>query len=62
MFEEADSLMANGFDINLNNLSSKTTNSMDLYNGVLIGLNELKKKGYKKNINFFIIERIIIEI
>lgn len=53
MFEEADSLMANGFDINLNNLSSKTINSMDLYNGVLIGLNELKKKGYKIDLHVF---------
>ena len=53
MFEEADSLMANGFDINLNNLSSKTINSMDLYNGVLIGLDELKKKGYKIDLHVF---------
>ena len=53
MFEEADSLMANGLDPNLSNLSSKTINSMDLYNGVLIALNELKKKGYQIDLNVF---------
>ena len=53
MFEDADSLMANGLDPNLCNLNSKTINSVDLYNGVLIALNELKKKGYQIDLNVF---------
>lgn len=53
MFEDADSLMANGLDPNLCNLNSKTINSVDLYNGVLIALNELKKKGYQIDLNAF---------
>ena len=53
MLEDADSLMANGLDPNVCNLNSKTINSIDLYNGLLIGLNELKKKGYQIDLNVF---------
>ena len=53
MLEDADSLMANGLDPNVCNLNSKTINSIDLYNGLLIGLYELKKKGYQIDLNVF---------
>ena len=53
MFEDADSLMANGLDPNVCNLNSKTINSIDFYNGLLIALNELKKKGYQIDLNVF---------
>ena len=53
MFKDADSLMANGLDPSVCNLNSKTINSIDLYNGVLIALNELKKKGYQIDLNVF---------
>ncbi len=53
MFDESDSLMANGIDPNHCYLSSKTINSIDFYNGVLIALAELKKKGYQIDLNVF---------
>ena len=51
--DESDSLMANGIDPSYCYLSNRTRNSMYIYNGISLALDELKKKGYQIDLNVF---------
>ncbi len=51
--EESDSLMANGIDPSYCYLSNRTRNSMYIYNGISLALDELKKKGYQIDLNVY---------
>ena len=51
--DESDSLMANGIDPSYCYLSKRTRNSMYIYNGISLALDELKKKGYQIDLNVY---------
>ena len=51
--DESDSLMANGIDPSYCYLSNRTRNSMYIYNGISLALDELKKKGYQIDLNVY---------
>ena len=51
--DESDSLMANGLDPSYCYLSNRTRNSMYIYNGISLALDELKKKGYQIDLNVY---------
>ena len=51
--DESDSLMANGIDPSYCYLSNRTRNSMYIYNGISLALDELKKNGYQIDLNVY---------
>ena len=51
--DESDSLMANGIDPSYCYLSNRTRNSLYIYNGISLALDELKKKGYQIDLNVY---------
>ena len=51
--DESDSLMANGIDPSYCYLSNRTRNSIYIYNGISLALDELKKKGYQIDLNVY---------